>query len=171
MVRSMLFQVIPWHIQNLLEKWSIIIYRLSRLVELPFLVRSLVYDVILWLDSESPWKMVHNDVQIILFGWISFFWLAWWCMMSSHDQIQNLLEKWSIMIYRSSYLDELPFLIRSLIYDVIPWPDSESPWKWCIMIYRSSYLDELPFLVRSLIYIIILLSDSESPWKMVYDDI
>ena len=43
------------------------------LAELPFLVSSIPYQVILMSDSESPWKMVLNDVHITLFGWITFF--------------------------------------------------------------------------------------------------
>ena len=49
-------------IQNLLEKWWITIYISSDCGKLPFWVRFILYLVILLWDSESPWKMMNNNI-------------------------------------------------------------------------------------------------------------
>ena len=66
------------------------------------------YYVILISDSESPWKMLSNDIYIILFGWITFFGLTHTVLCNTNIRFRISLKnafKW--YIYHSIWLNYL----------------------------------------------------------------
>ena len=62
------------------------------------------------LKIGSEWYIDH------IIWWNYHFWLDLLHISSYYHVIQNLFEKWFRMIYRSSNLVELPFLVRSTLH-------------------------------------------------------
>ena len=150
-----------YEILNLLKKWFRMIYRLSNLVELPFLL-----DLPYWTYYHQIPNLLEKYFRMIYKSENCLFWLDLFHTSAYYHQIPNLLEKYFRMIYRSSCFAELPFLVRCILYYIILSWDSESSknaLEWCID--HPSCFRELPYLVRSIPHQSILSWYSESPSK------